>query len=86
VRQALVVANPLPPEEQLDPALHDRVLTAGLAAAHSAGITGKDVTPYLLSYFHERTHGASLEANVRLVLNNAALAADIAVASAPQPA
>jgi pseudouridine-5'-phosphate glycosidase len=86
VRQALVVVNPLPPQEQLDPALHDRVLTAGLAAAHSAGVTGKDVTPYLLSYFHEQTRGASLEANIRLVLNNAALAADIAVASTCQPA
>jgi pseudouridine-5'-phosphate glycosidase len=86
VRQALVVVNPLRPEEQVDPALHDRVLAAGLAAAHSAGITGKDVTPYLLSYFHEQTNGASLEANIRLVLNNAALAADIAVASSRPPA
>ena len=86
VRQALVVVNPLRPEEQLDPALHDRVLAAGLAAVHSAGITGKDVTPYLLSYFHEQTNGASLEANLRLVLNNAALAADIAVASSRLPA
>ena len=86
VRQALVVVNPLRAEEQLDPTLHDRVLAAGLAAAHSAGITGKDVTPYLLSYFHEQTNGASLEANIRLVLNNAALAADIAVASSRLPA
>jgi len=86
VRQALVVANPLPPEEQLDPILHDRVLIAGLAAARSAGITGKDVTPYLLSYFHEQTSGASLEANIRLVVNNAALAADIAVASSRRAA
>jgi pseudouridine-5'-phosphate glycosidase len=44
------------------------------------------VTPYLLSYFHEQTNGASLEANIRLVLNNAALAADIAVASSRLPA
>jgi pseudouridine-5'-phosphate glycosidase len=82
VRQALVVANPLPEGEQLDPVLHDRVLADALAAARAAGISGKEVTPYLLAYLHEHTDGASLEANVRLVLNNAALAAQIAVAYA----
>jgi pseudouridine-5'-phosphate glycosidase len=86
VRQALLVANPLSPAEQLDPGLHDRVLAAGLSAAHETGVTGKDVTPFLLAYFHEHTHGASLDANVRLVLSNAALAAQIAVAgSASDP-
>ena len=43
--RAVVVANPLPPDEQLDPALHDRVLAEGLAAAERAGVAGKDVTP-----------------------------------------
>jgi pseudouridine-5'-phosphate glycosidase len=79
---ALVVANPLPPDEQLDPLLHDRVLADGLAAAAAAGIAGRDVTPFLLARFHEQTGGASLEANVRLVLRNAALAARIAAAAA----
>ena len=41
-------------------------------------MTGKDVTPFLLSYFHEQTHGASLDANVALVLSNAELAGRIA--------
>lgn len=82
VRQGLVVANPLPVGEQLDPVLHDRVLADGLAAARMAGIGGSHVTPYLLAYLREHTDGASLEANVRLVLNNAALAAQIAVAFA----
>ncbi len=85
VRQALVVANPLPEAEQLDRALHDRVLTAGLTAAGNAGVTGKDVTPFLLAYFHEHTNGASLATNARLVLNNAALAAQIAVAVSQHP-
>jgi pseudouridine-5'-phosphate glycosidase len=80
---AIVVANPLPPDQQLDPALHERVLREGLAAARTEGIAGKDVTPFLLDRFHRETGGASLEANVRLVLRNAALAARIAVALAP---
>jgi pseudouridylate synthase len=82
--RALVVANPLPPDEQLDPGLHDRALAAGLAAAEQAGVGGKEVTPFLLDFLHRETAGASLEANVRLVVRNAELAARIAtVASQP---
>jgi pseudouridylate synthase len=80
--RAVVVANPLPVEEQLDPELHDRVVAAGLAAAEEAGVRGKEITPFLLEYVQRETGGASLEANVRLVLRNAALAAQIAVAAA----
>ena len=80
--RAIVVANPLPAGEQLDPALHDRVLAGSLAAAADAGIAGRDVTPFLLDRFHRETGGASLAANVRLVLRNAALAGRIAVARA----
>lgn len=81
-RSALVVANPLPAQEQLDPALHDRVLSAGLAAARDGGVVGKDVTPFLLDYFHRETAGASLATNVRIVLRNAELAGRIAAARA----
>ncbi len=77
--RAVVVANPLPPDEQLDPALHDRVLAEGFAAAESAGVSGKDVTPFLLDFLSRETGGQSLEANVRLVIRNAGLAARIAV-------
>jgi pseudouridylate synthase len=76
---AVVVANPLPLREQLDPELHDRVLAGGFAAAEAAGIGGKDVTPFLLDHLARETSGASLEANVRLVVRNARLAAEIAV-------
>ena len=76
--RALVVANPLPPDQQLDPPLHDRVLAEGLIAAEAAGVHGKDVTPFLLDYLAEETSGASLEANVELVVRNARLAAEIA--------
>jgi pseudouridylate synthase len=78
--RAIVVANPLPLDEQLDRELHDRVLATGLARAEADGVSGKDVTPFLLDLFHSETGGASLEANVRLVLRNAALAARVAVA------
>ncbi len=77
---AVVVANPLPEDEQVDPELHDRVLREGLEAAASQRIAGRDVTPFLLERFHSQTGGESLRANVRLVLRNAALAAEIAAA------
>src|SRR3954449_12081762 len=80
--RAIVIANPLPEDEQLDPALHDRVLRESLEAAAAAGIAGRDVTPFLLDRFHRETGGASLRANVRLVLRNAELAGRIAVAVA----
>jgi pseudouridine-5'-phosphate glycosidase len=75
---AVVVANPLPVDAQLDPALHDRVLAEGMAAAEAGGVAGKDVTPFLLEHLARETQGASLEANVRLVVRNAGLAAEIA--------
>jgi pseudouridine-5'-phosphate glycosidase len=82
---ALVVANPLPEAEQLDPGLHSRVLAEGLAIVERDHITGKRVTPALLSHFHSATGGASLEVNIRIILRNAALAARIAVAHASVP-
>ncbi len=78
----VVVANPLPPDRQLDPELHDRTLAQGLAILAAESVTGKDVTPRLLAHFHAATAGASLRVNVELVLSNAALAARIAVAVA----
>jgi pseudouridylate synthase len=77
---ALIVANPLPVAEQLDPDLHDRVLREALAGAEAEGIHGKDVTPYLLARFHQETGGASLRVNTTIILRNAALAARIAAA------
>lgn len=80
--QAVVVANPLPEDAQMDAALHHRVLTEALAEAAAQDIGGKDATPFVLARFHERTEGESLRANVALVLANAALGARIAVAGA----
>jgi pseudouridine-5'-phosphate glycosidase len=83
---ALVLANPLPVEEQLDPEVHDRTLHEGLELLARDHVTGKAVTPFLLAHFHSSTHGESLAVNVRIILRNAALAAQIAAAAAPAPA
>jgi pseudouridine-5'-phosphate glycosidase len=76
---ALIVANPVPRDQQLDPELHDRVLADALAAADAQGITGQAITPFLLGYLTEHTGGASLEANLAAVRGNVRLAAGIAV-------
>lgn len=80
ITSALVVAVPLSEDEQLDPDLHDAVLAEGLSLADRRGITGKQVTPFLLDYFHRSTHGASLQVNERIIIQNADIAARIAVA------
>lgn len=77
-RHALVVANPVPAADQLDPVLHDRVLGQALKALETSGVRGKAVTPFLLDFFHRETAGASLTANIALILTNADLAARIA--------
>ena len=82
IPSALVVANPLPESEQLDPDVHDQVLEEGLRLASARNVTGKDVTPFLLDHFHRATHGASLIVNERIIVRNAELAARIAVVDA----
>jgi len=78
---ALIVANPVPEGDQLDPALHDRVLAEALDACRERGITGQGVTPFLLDQLMRRTEGASLEANLAAVRGNVRLAARIAAAA-----
>jgi pseudouridylate synthase len=80
--QGLVVAQPVAVADEMDEDLHERTLRSGLRELERRGITGKDVTPFLLGWFHDTTQGASLAANVALVLANARLAGEIAVASA----
>ena len=82
LRQGLVVANPVPAADAMERGLHDRTLESGLAEVARRGITGKDVTPFLLGWFHERTGGVSLATNVALVRSNARVAAGIARAVA----
>ncbi|MEU3346664.1 pseudouridine-5'-phosphate glycosidase [Streptomyces sp. NPDC006700] len=77
---ALIVANPVPPQEQLDPELHARVLADALHACAEEGVTGQAVTPFLLDYLVRHTDGASLRANLAAVRGNVRLAALIAAA------
>jgi pseudouridine-5'-phosphate glycosidase len=78
---AVVIAKPVSPANELDLELHDRVLASGLAAAAQQGIVGKDVTPFLLDWFHTQTNNQSLEVNVILINANAKLAGQIALAA-----
>lgn len=83
---ALLVANPLPPDKQLDPALHDRALAGALAAAEAARVRGKAVTPFLLDYLQRATGGASVAVNLDVARGNIALAGQIATAWAARAA
>ena len=80
ITSGLVIAHQLPHASQLDPDLHDQVLTEGLKLADSKKIAGKDVTPFLLDHFHRATHGQSLVVNTEIIVRNAELAARISVA------
>lgn len=75
---AIVVANPVPSAEQLDPAVHDASIADAVAAADADGIRGPAVTPFLLDRLRVATGEASLAANLAAVRHNVAVAADIA--------
>jgi pseudouridine-5'-phosphate glycosidase len=76
-QSALLVANPLPPDEQLDPAVLTAALADALTAADAQGIRGKAVSPFLLDRILLQTGGKSLEVNLRLVRSNVRLASKI---------
>lgn len=78
LENAVLVANPLPIDKQLDPELHDRVLAEGLAESRRRGISGKEATPFLLAWMVEHTEGRSLEVNVDIAVNNIRLGGRIA--------
>jgi pseudouridine-5'-phosphate glycosidase len=78
----VLLANPVPAAYEMPAELHDRLLASGLALLTERGITGKDVTPALLEHFHTESGGVSLDTNEELVVANAALAAEVAVALA----
>lgn len=84
-RQGLIVANPVPLDQQWDPAEHDRVLATAWEAAETAGVRGKAVTPFLLGYIVDASGGRSLEVNLDLARNNVRVAADIATAWSALP-
>jgi pseudouridine-5'-phosphate glycosidase len=77
-RTALVLANP--PADSLDD--DEPLIEAALAAAREEGVAGQAVTPYVLDRLHRESGGRTLAANRRLIADNAALAAEVAVAYA----
>lgn len=79
-RGALVVANPVPVDKQLDPDVHDGLLIEAMHAADEAGLRGKAVSPFLLDFFQRESGGRSLQVNLDLARNNVSLAAEIAKA------
>lgn len=74
-----VVANPIPEEQALDSKEMDHMIEQALAKAKQRGITGKEVTPFLLEEVKGLTKGKSLEANIALVQHNAEVGADLAM-------
>lgn len=75
----MLVTNPIPEEYSMDKAIIDAAIEKALAEAKEQGIHGKETTPFLLAKVVELTGGESLESNIRLVLNNATVAAKTAV-------
>jgi pseudouridine-5'-phosphate glycosidase len=82
---ALLIANPIPEDKALDALGIEKRIAEAVAEAKQKGISKKEVTPYLLGRIVELTEGRSLEANMALVKNNAALAAEVALELARLP-
>ena len=80
IDSAILVGQPIPEKDQLDPAELEVVLEKAWIAADEAGATGQKATPFLLDYIRVATQDRSLDANVALYFNNVGLAADIASA------
>ena len=78
IDSAVLVANPVPADEQLDPKELEDVLKRAWQAAEEQHIGGQASTPFLLDFIRVATEGRSLDANVALYYNNARLASEIA--------
>ena len=75
----MLVTNPIPEEYSMDKAVIDAAIEEALSQCAALGIKGKETTPFLLAKVAELTGGDSLESNIKLVLNNARIAALTAV-------
>ena len=75
---ATLVLNPTPAESEIPLKIMDPIIHSAMAELNKRGIEGKMVTPFLLSYIHEKTKGKSLNVNISLALNNVQLGAKIA--------
>lgn len=77
---SVLIANPLPPEQEVAPELIEVYIQQALKEAKNQKISGKEITPFLLKFIADHSRGESLEANIALIHHNAALAASIACA------
>jgi len=75
----VVIANPIPVEYEMPADVIGAAIEKALAEARTAGVRGKDVTPFMLARVKELTGGDSLESNIALVMNNARLASAVAL-------
>ena len=74
----MLVTNPIPEQYSMDPDVINSAIDKAVAEAKARGIKGKQTTPFLLAKIKDITGGDSLASNIRLVYNNAALAAQVA--------
>jgi pseudouridine-5'-phosphate glycosidase len=80
IDRSLIVAVPVPAWAEVPADTLDQILDEVLREAESQQISGRNLTPFLLSRMAEQSHGATLRANIALLENNARVAAEIAIA------
>ena len=78
LKGGMLVTNPIPEAYSMDPEVINKAIDEAVAEANAKGIKGKQTTPFLLAKIKDITGGDSLDSNIRLVYNNAQLAAQIA--------
>lgn len=74
----VLITNPIPEKYSMDPEVINKAIDEAVKEMDAQGIKGKDCTPYLLAKIAEITGGSSLDSNIQLVYNNAAVGAEIA--------
>ena len=79
INGGVLVTNPIPVAAELESSVMNDAINQAIIEADNEKITGKKITPYLLSKVNEITKGKSLDANIKLIKNNADLAAKIAL-------
>jgi len=77
---SILITAPVPIEFEIGRDDLETILAEALRLAHESGITGKEITPFLLSEMSERSGGRTLAANIALLKNNARIAAEISIA------
>ena len=79
IKGGVLVTNPIPKTFELESVMMNEAINTAIIEADKEKIVGKEITPYLLAKVNEITQGKSLNANIKLIQNNAALAAKIAL-------